>query len=57
MKTLVLWGQNDPLFTPAATDAFKQVVPTADVRFFDGGHFVPDEYTEEIAAAMAETFS
>jgi pimeloyl-ACP methyl ester carboxylesterase len=56
-KTLVLWGQNDPLFTPAATEAFKQAVPTADLRFFDGGHFVLDEYTNEIADAIVETFS
>jgi hypothetical protein len=35
----------------------KQVVPAADLRFFDGGHFVLDEYAGPIADAIIETFS
>jgi pimeloyl-ACP methyl ester carboxylesterase len=56
-KTLIVWGRNDPLFTPAASEAVKQAVPTADSRYFDGGHFVLDEYSDEIAEAIIETFS
>jgi pimeloyl-ACP methyl ester carboxylesterase len=56
-KTLVVWGQNDPIFTPAAPEALKQAVPTAKVRYFDGGHFVLDEYADEIAEAIIQTFS
>ncbi|HKD19331.1 MAG TPA: alpha/beta hydrolase [Thermoanaerobaculia bacterium] len=55
-KTLILWGKNDPLFTPAAPEAYKQAVPTADLRYFDGGHFVLDEYSDAIADAIIETF-
>ena len=56
-KTLIVWGRNDYIMLPAAAEFVKQVVPTADLRYFDGSHFVLDEYAEEIAAAIIETFS
>ena len=56
-KTLIVWGKNDPLFTPSAPEAIKQAVPTAELRYFDGGHFMLDEYSDEVAAAIIETFS
>jgi len=55
-KTLVVWGRNDPLFLPAAAEFVKQVVPAADVRYFDGGHFVLDEHANAVAEAIIETF-
>ena len=55
-KTLIVWGRNDPLFLPAAPEFVKQMVPTADLRYFDGGHFVLDEYADEIAEAIIGTF-
>jgi pimeloyl-ACP methyl ester carboxylesterase len=56
-KTLIVWGRNDPLFVPAAAELVKQNVPTAEVRYFDGGHFVLDENADAIAKAIIETFS
>ena len=56
-KTLIVWGRNDPLILPPGAEAVKQAVPTADLRYFDGGHFVLDEYAGEIAEAIIETFS
>jgi pimeloyl-ACP methyl ester carboxylesterase len=56
-KTLIVWGRNDPIILPAAAEFVKQVVPAADLRYFDGGHFVLDEYADEIAGAIIETFS
>jgi pimeloyl-ACP methyl ester carboxylesterase len=56
-KTLVVWGRNDPLFLPEAAEAVKRFVPAAEVRYFDGGHFVLDEYADPIADAIIETFS
>jgi pimeloyl-ACP methyl ester carboxylesterase len=56
-KTLIVWGRNDPLFAPAAPEIVKQLVPAADLRYFDGGHFVLDEYADAIAEAIIETFS
>ena len=35
----------------------KQVVPAADLRYFDGGHFALDENADAIAEAIIETFS
>jgi pimeloyl-ACP methyl ester carboxylesterase len=56
-KTLILWGQNDPFLVRAAAESVRQSVPTADVRYFDGGHFVLDENADAIADAIVETFS
>jgi pimeloyl-ACP methyl ester carboxylesterase len=55
-RTLIFWGRNDPLFVPAAAESVKQDVPTAELRYFDGGHFVLDEYADAIAEAIIETF-
>jgi pimeloyl-ACP methyl ester carboxylesterase len=56
-KTLIVWGRNDPLFVPAAAELVKQNVPTAEVRYFEGGHFALDENADAIAEAIIETFS
>jgi pimeloyl-ACP methyl ester carboxylesterase len=56
-KALVLWGRNDPLFTPVAPEALKQVLPAAAMHYFDGGHFPLDEYADAMAEAIIETFS
>jgi len=32
-----------PLIRPAAAEFVKKVVPTANLRYFDGSHFVLDE--------------
>ena len=42
---------------PAAGESVQQDVPTAEVRYFDGGQFVLDENADAIAAAIIETFS
>ena len=56
-KTLIVWGRNDPLIVPAAAEFVKQVLPAAELRYYDGGHFVLDEHVEAIADAITETFS
>ncbi len=56
-RTLIVWGRNDPLILPAAAEVVKQVVPAADLQYFDGGHFVLDEYADAIAEAIIKTFS
>ena len=56
-KTLILWGQNDSFFTPAAPESLKEAVPTAKVHYFDAGHFPQDEYAAAIAEAIVETYS
>jgi pimeloyl-ACP methyl ester carboxylesterase len=56
-KTLIVWGRNDPIIRPPAAAFVKSILPAADVRYFDGGHFVLDEYVDPIAGAIIETFS
>ena len=56
-KTLIVWGRNDPLILPAAAAFVKQVLPAADLRYFDAGHFALDENADAIAQAIIETFS
>lgn len=55
-KTLIVWGQNDPVFKVAAADAIKRDNPTADVHLFNGGHFVLDEFSPDIARMIIQTF-
>jgi pimeloyl-ACP methyl ester carboxylesterase len=56
-KTLIVWGRNDPLMRPAAADFVKQVVPAADLRFFDASHFALDENAAAIAEAIIQTYA
>ena len=56
-KTLIVWGRNDPIIVPTAAEFVKKLVPSADLRYFDGGHFVLDEHADAIAEAIIETFS
>ena len=56
-KTLIVWGRNDPLILPAAAEFVKQIVPTAEVHYYDAGHFALDENAEAIAGAIIKTFS
>lgn len=50
--TLVVWGNNDPFFTTQGRDYFKTVMPKAEVRSYDAGHFALETHAPEIAAEM-----
>ena len=56
-KSQIVWGRNDPVFSAAAPEIIKQSLPAAELRYFDGGHFVLDEYADEVADAIIDTFS
>jgi pimeloyl-ACP methyl ester carboxylesterase len=56
-KTLVVWGRNDSIFAASAPEIVKRNVPAAQVSYFDGCHFVLDEYADEIAEAIIINFS
>jgi putative NADH-flavin reductase/pimeloyl-ACP methyl ester carboxylesterase len=47
--TLVVWGRNDPFFTEAGAEAFRDDVPDAEVHVLDTGHFALDERVDVIA--------
>ncbi|MBB5856583.1 alpha/beta fold hydrolase [Amycolatopsis umgeniensis] len=46
---LAVWGRNDQFFVPAGAEAFRKDVPSAEVHFFDTGHFALEEDVEPIS--------
>jgi pimeloyl-ACP methyl ester carboxylesterase len=53
-RFLAVWGKNDPFFLPPGAEAFRRDIPTADIRFFDTGHFALETHARQIAAAIRE---
>jgi pimeloyl-ACP methyl ester carboxylesterase len=51
---LAVWGKNDPFFLPAGAEAFKRDNPSAEVHFYDTGHFALETHHEEIGKAIRE---
>jgi pimeloyl-ACP methyl ester carboxylesterase len=51
---LAVWGNSDPFFLPPGGEAFKRDNPTAEVRFYDTGHFALETHASEIASAIRE---
>lgn len=49
---LAAWGKNDPFFLPPGAEAFKRDVKSADVRFYDTGHFALETHAFEIATEI-----
>jgi pimeloyl-ACP methyl ester carboxylesterase len=52
--TLAVWGKTDPFFLPAGAHAFKRDNPSAQVEFFDAGHFALETHGAEIGAKIVE---
>jgi len=51
---LAVWGKNDPFFLPPGAEAFKRDNPTAEVHFYDTGHFALETHVQEIATAIRD---
>ena len=51
---LAVWGKNDPFFLPPGAEAFKRDNPTAEVHFYDTGHFALETHVREIATAIRD---
>ena len=51
---LAVWGKNDPFFLPPGAEAFKRDNPSAEVRFYDTGHFALETHHREIAGAIRD---
>jgi pimeloyl-ACP methyl ester carboxylesterase len=49
---LAVWGQNDPFFLPAGAKAFGRDDKSAEVYFFDTGHFALETHVDEIAGKI-----
>jgi pimeloyl-ACP methyl ester carboxylesterase len=54
---LAVWGRNDPFFLPAGAEAFRRDLPTADIRFFETGHFALETHAEEIGWTIIDCLS
>jgi pimeloyl-ACP methyl ester carboxylesterase len=52
--TLAVWGNSDPFFLPPGAEAFKRDNPSAEVRFFETGHFALETHAQEIANAIRD---
>lgn len=51
--TLLVWGMDDPVLTPALLPGIKRDIPQAEVVEVHGcGHFLPEERPEELARAI-----
>jgi pimeloyl-ACP methyl ester carboxylesterase len=51
---LAVWGKNDPFFLPPGAEAFKRDNPSAEVQFFNTGHFALETHAQEIANAIRD---
>jgi pimeloyl-ACP methyl ester carboxylesterase len=49
---LVIFGKNDPFFTPAGAEAIGRDNPNATIVPLEGGHFALEEHSARIAAEM-----
>lgn len=47
--TLVLWGREDQYYSPEAADAYQQDLPSVQVQVLDGGHWVIETHSDQIA--------
>ncbi len=50
--TLLVWGENDPVFTADGARAYLRDIPEADLHLLDAGHFAAEEKPVEIAKHM-----
>ena len=46
-RTLVLWGEHDKFFSKAGGEAYQKDLEEVEIHFFDGGHFMLEEYPKE----------
>ena len=49
---LAVWGRNDPYFLPAGAQAWKRDVPSAEIHFYDTGHFALETHWAQIVPVV-----
>lgn len=55
-QTLIVSGKNDPFFIPPGQEVFKRDLPDAEINLLEGGHFVLEEKSGEIAELIKNFF-
>lgn len=53
-KTLLVWGNKDPYFSPQGAEAYKKDLPEAKLIFYNTGHFALETHLTEIATEILE---
>jgi pimeloyl-ACP methyl ester carboxylesterase len=51
---LAVWGNHDPFFLPPGAEAYRRDNPSAEVHFYDTGHFALETHAQEIAGAIRD---
>lgn len=51
---LAVWGNSDPFFLTPGAEAFKRDNPSAEVHFYNTGHFALETHAQEIASAIRD---
>lgn len=51
-RTLITWGKNDNIFPGEGATAYLRDLPNAELHLFEGGHFLLEEYNDEVAALI-----
>jgi pimeloyl-ACP methyl ester carboxylesterase len=55
VPVLAVWGQNDEIFGPDGARAFATDQPDAEIHLLDGGHFLLESHSDEVAE-LIKTF-
>lgn len=55
--TLVVWGQNDPIFPAAGADPYRRDLKNIEFHLLDTGHFALEEDGDQIASLMRDFLS
>ncbi len=53
-RTLIVWGKNDKMFIEAGGWAYRKDLPDAEIHQLDGGHFLLEEHSDEVAHLIKE---
>ncbi|SEM31789.1 Pimeloyl-ACP methyl ester carboxylesterase [Aquimarina amphilecti] len=48
-RTLIVWGENDKFFSKSGGEAYSKDLKNIQSYYFNGGHFLLDEYYTEVA--------
>jgi len=51
---LAVWGKNDIIFPAPGAEAFQRDLPNARIELLDGGHFLVESHTAEVASIMID---
>ncbi|KAH0846975.1 hypothetical protein AYO21_02329 [Fonsecaea monophora] len=54
VPVLAVWGKNDIIFPPSGAEAFRRDVKSLKLVLLEGGHFLVESHTEEIAKLMLD---